>query len=168
MIKQSHPIKAMMIWDDLIVTGNDAGTIIMYEKSTFKKVHEETFNDSPILHLQRQMHALIAQHKDLNGSVNFLRLWKSPGPGGKFKWQMKLMHTIETKLSSFVLCGSTVLNSYTFKEGELIDEHLALIAPSHERPEFPSIWVLDAGATKVMLSDILPIASNASEAKMEE
>lgn len=167
-IKEKHPIKSLILWDDVIITGNDAGTVSLYEKSSFKKLAEETFNETPVLYMMRQLHALIVQHKDTKGSVHFLRVWKSPGPGGKFKWQMKLMHTVETKLSSFVLCASTVLNSYTFDEGSLVEEHLTLVAPSHDHPEFPALWVLNGAATMVMLHDVLPIASNASEAKLEE
>ena len=66
------------------------------------------------------MHALIVQYKDKMSTVAFLRLWKTKN------YQMKLMSQVETKMSSFTLTTSTILNSYD-KEGYLASEHLALV-----------------------------------------
>lgn len=51
--KQDAPIKAMMIMDDVVVTGNDKGQIILYDKASFDIILKETIMEFQVLNLQR-------------------------------------------------------------------------------------------------------------------
>ena len=51
-IKQGVPIKGLLRWDDLIITGNDKGEIRLYDKE-LNELLNYTALKSPILSLQR-------------------------------------------------------------------------------------------------------------------
>lgn len=57
-IKQDAPVKGLLIWDDLVITGNDKGEIKLFDRN-FIELLSFTAIKAPVLKLSRQMHALI-------------------------------------------------------------------------------------------------------------
>lgn len=62
-IKQDAPVKGLLMWDNMILTGNDKGEIKLYSEN-FVELLTFTALKAPILKFSRQMHALIVQYKD--------------------------------------------------------------------------------------------------------
>lgn len=51
-VNQKSPVKGLILWDDVIITGNDNGSVQVFDKE-FNKLAEATFIDQPILRLSK-------------------------------------------------------------------------------------------------------------------
>lgn len=91
--KNDSPIKTMIVKEDIIMIGTDAGDLKILDKRTFKVLKCEKISDCPILHIEQVLYAIVAQAKDVQGTITVLKVWKT----AKGDYQIKRMMSIETK-----------------------------------------------------------------------
>ena len=65
-------MKAMLVLEKVLITGNDKGEISVIRKSDFGLLLYERFLDYPVLKLGRQLYAIMAQYKDPAGTIAIL------------------------------------------------------------------------------------------------
>ena len=107
------------------------------------------------------MYALLAQYKDAMGTIFIIKMWTTAS--GKF--EMKVMSKVQTLNRTFTTFVSLVLPANGV---EFVEDHIAIVTPDSDRPNFPRVSVLNLTADQVekqeVLSDILP---NQSDVKMD-
>ena len=132
----------------------------MIDKQTFQLLASEKISDDPILKIEQVMYAVLAQVKDVEGTVCVLKIWRTGSAG---KYAIKKMSEVQTKNQSFTTFGSSVLCRYSPATGEFLSDHLTLITPCPQQPYHPKIWVLNAEATTIVAEKTVDLYLRNSE-----
>lgn len=126
--KNDCAVKGLIVQDDAIIIATDQGEIKVIDKHTFKLLGSEKVAKDPILKIQQVLYAVLAQVKDVEGTVCVIKIWRT----ATGKYQIKKMSEIKTLNQSFTTFGATVLCQYCYKTGEFVADHLTLVTPCPE------------------------------------
>ena len=126
--KNDCAVKGLIVQDDVIIIATDQGEVKVIDKFTFKMLGSEKIANGPILKIEQVLYAVLAQVKDVDGTVCTLKIWRT----GAGKYQIKKMSEIKTYNQSFTTFGCTVLCQYSRTTGEFVSDHLAIITPCPE------------------------------------
>lgn len=155
-------MKSLLLQDKYIITGNDRGEVKIIDKFKFVELNQIRCAEAPVLKVEQQMYALLAQYKDAMGTIFIIKLWTTASG----KVELKVMSKVETLSRTFTTFVSLILPA---NGAEFVEDHIALVTADSERPNFPKVWVLNLLADQVesesVLTDILP---NQSDAKMDQ
>ena len=104
-IRNDSPCKALKLLDDkFILLGFDSGDIKVYDRKTLDLLSTQQVLKFPVLKLSRAMIAILAQHKDPQGTLLVMK-----PPDSRQGFTMEVVYKLETLVQSFTLFTSTVM-----------------------------------------------------------
>ena len=83
--KSADPIKALHILEKVIIIGNDAGELIVVDKFTFKELSRSQFIKFPIIKIDQQLYAFMAQYKDPKGTIAIFKYYMTASGSHEIK-----------------------------------------------------------------------------------
>ena len=150
------PVKAMLVLDDVLLTGNDAGEISVIDKASFKLLARQICVEAPILKIAKEQYAVIVKYKDAAGTIAVLQYYKSSAA----VHQIKLISKIETQFVGFTTFATCSLQT---KTKAAFTNHICVLAPCSVEQHFPKVWLLAPACDRVQHSQTLRVLPNQLE-----
>jgi len=75
--KNDCAVKGLLVKEDILIIATDNGEVKIVDKNTFKLLCCEKVADEPILKIQQVLYAILAQVKDVKGTICVIKIWKA-------------------------------------------------------------------------------------------